>query len=483
MADQVTVDNGALTDYDVSTDDAGAAGHVQRVKLAYSADGSATHVAADADGLLVNLGANNDVTVTGQVSQAPSTLGTAGPTTLDLDGENMVIACSGYATVAIQAITNDLNADANLILAGSVDGGTTYGSVDGGFNTYYFANQWRADEFTETDVLIVPCAGMTHVRLYLNNRSAGSIVLQARMHAGVAPTQYVAATLIDGTSTNAELYKWEDFPSSNGHPGFPMLAVQKATPANTAGTDGDYEFLQVSAGRLWTSTTVTGTVAVTQSGTWDEVGINDSGNSITVDNGGTFATQTVVGGLTQGVVDETGASAVDAAAVGGGTPHDSVDSGNPIKMGWKAANALPTAVANADRVNGISDLFGRQLVGHIDPAMQVHKSFNATTTQTGATIWDPTAGKKIAVTSIVIGTYGTTAGRVIVWFGANGDTTYSAGTDQLVLAFSTAPSTTSKPGLVFTPTVPVFCVTADHELHITTDANVSIDLACEGYEW
>jgi hypothetical protein len=40
-----------------------------------------------------------------------------------------------------------------------------------------------------------------------------------------------------------------------------------------------------------TSTTVTGTVAVTQSGSWDEVGINDSGNSITVDNGGTFVVQ------------------------------------------------------------------------------------------------------------------------------------------------------------------------------------------------
>lgn len=40
-----------------------------------------------------------------------------------------------------------------------------------------------------------------------------------------------------------------------------------------------------------TSTTITGTVAVTQSGTWDEVGINDSGNSITVDNGGTFVVQ------------------------------------------------------------------------------------------------------------------------------------------------------------------------------------------------
>lgn len=31
---------------------------------------------------------------------------------------------------------------------------------------------------------------------------------------------------------------------------------------------------------------ILGTVAVTQSGTWDEVGINDSGNSITVDDGG-----------------------------------------------------------------------------------------------------------------------------------------------------------------------------------------------------
>lgn len=35
------------------------------------------------------------------------------------------------------------------------------------------------------------------------------------------------------------------------------------------------------------STTITGTVAVTQSGTWDEVGINDSGNAITVDWNGT----------------------------------------------------------------------------------------------------------------------------------------------------------------------------------------------------
>jgi len=167
----------------------------------------------------------------------------------------------------------------------------------------------------------------------------------------------------------------------------------------------------------------------------------------------------------------------------GNVAHDAADSGNPVKVGAMAVNALPTAVANLDRANNLSDLFGRQLIAHIDPAMQVWKSANYTTQQTGATIWDPTAGKKIAITSIVVGSYGTTAGRLILWFGANGDTTYSAGTDQLLLAASYAPSATSKPGTVFTPAFPVFCVTADMELHITTDAALSVDVAVVGYEW
>lgn len=175
---------------------------------------------------------------------------------------------------------------------------------------------------------------------------------------------------------------------------------------------------------------------------------------------------------------------VDVVSLTGSSiAHDDADSGNPHKIGFKAANALPTAVANNDRANGISDLFGRQLVAHVDPAMQVAKGVNYTTTQTGAVIWDPTSGKKIAITSIVIGSYGTTSGRLILWLGANGDSTYSAGTDQLVLAASFAPSATSKPGLVFTPASPIFCTTADHELHITTDANLSVDIAVNGYEW
>ena len=59
------------------------------------------------------------------------------------------------------------------------------------------------------------------------------------------------------------------------------------------------------------SVPVTGTLAVTQSGTWDEVGINDSGNSITVDNNGTFAVQVDPNAIT--------ATAVDASSSGDNT--------------------------------------------------------------------------------------------------------------------------------------------------------------------
>jgi hypothetical protein len=169
--------------------------------------------------------------------------------------------------------------------------------------------------------------------------------------------------------------------------------------------------------------------------------------------------------------------------IAGTVAHDAADSGNPVKVGAVACSSFPTGVANSDRVNNIADLFGRQLTAHIDPTMQVHINKTYTSAQTGTDVWDPTAGKRIAVTSVVIGSYGTTAGRVILWFGDNADTTFTQDTDQVLVAASFAPSTTSKPGMVYTPVVPVFCNTADRELHITTDAALSIDVTIEGYEY
>lgn len=63
MADNVQFQSAQLatpaSGTQVSTDEA-ASGHIQRVKLAYSADGVDTHVQADANGLLVNLGTRED---------------------------------------------------------------------------------------------------------------------------------------------------------------------------------------------------------------------------------------------------------------------------------------------------------------------------------------------------------------------------------------------------------------------------------------
>lgn len=54
-------------------------------------------------------------------------------------------------------------------------------------------------------------------------------------------------------SGSTGIAKAEDTASADADVGVPAMAVRKATPANTSGTDGDYEFLQISAGLLWTA--------------------------------------------------------------------------------------------------------------------------------------------------------------------------------------------------------------------------------------
>lgn len=98
--------------------------------------------------------------------------------------------------------------------------------------------------------------------------------------------------------------KAEDVASADGDVGVPAMAIRKATPANTSGTDGDYEMLQMSAGRLWASATIDaalpagtnaigklaandgvdiGDVTINNASGASAVNIQDGGNSITVD--------------------------------------------------------------------------------------------------------------------------------------------------------------------------------------------------------
>lgn len=161
----------------------------------------------------------------------------------------------------------------------------------------------------------------------------------------------------------------------------------------------------------------------------------------------------------------------------------SADSGNPVKIGGRVRTSAPTALANDTRSNAHFDALGRQLVTPIDAGWQVWKQVESTTTQTGTTIWDPTSGKKIAVTGYLIGTGGTTAALVTIWFGDNADTTFTQGTDQVLFRGTLTPSSSSTPGVVANFTTPVFCNTADRELHYTTSAGITIYITVYGYEF
>lgn len=108
MTDGVAVTPG--TGVTIATDDTGASGHVQLVKIAYSADGVATLGQVDADGQLVNLGANNDVTVTsGTVTANHATTGIANGRKVTVSaGTAVALATSTTAKwVTVQAETDN----------------------------------------------------------------------------------------------------------------------------------------------------------------------------------------------------------------------------------------------------------------------------------------------------------------------------------------------------------------------------------------
>ena len=69
----------------------------------------------------------------------------------------------------------------------------------------------------------------------------------------------IATSVTPGTSA-AHLGKAEDAAHSSGDTGVMGLAVRQDTPGNLSGTDGDYEPLQMSAGRLWASSVITSLV-------------------------------------------------------------------------------------------------------------------------------------------------------------------------------------------------------------------------------
>lgn len=354
----------------------------------------------------------------------------------------------------------------------------------------------------DVDVLTVPAplsttgggTEATALRVTVANDSTG--VLSVDDNGGSLTVDgTVTATIAAGATTIA---KAEDVASADADVGVPAMAVRKATPANTSGTDGDYEMLQMSAGRLWTSATVdaalpAGTNAIGKLAANNGVDIGDVDvTSVVPGTGATNlgkaedAAHTTgdVGVMALSVRQDTAAAlggtdadyqplitdasgrlhVINSGGVGGTVAHDGIDSGNPLKVGGKARQTNPTAVADADRVDATFDDLGRQvvvlnqvrdLVGH------QHTQIASSAAET--TIVTTVASTLLDLVGLVITNQTATAVNVTIKDG-------TGGTTRMILALA------ASGGIVLNFPVPVTQSAAGNWTATLSSASVTVNI-------
>ncbi len=98
----------------------------------------------------------------------------------------------------------------------------------------------------------------------------------------------------------------------------------------------------------------------------------------------------------------------------GNLAHDAVDAGNPLKIGFQARTTIPTAVADADRVNGMADKFGRQIVQHGIRDLRGNQNTTITSSTAETTIVTAVATAMLDLYGIVIANTSGTACNVTI---------------------------------------------------------------------
>ena len=113
-------------------------------KLAVSANGDGTHVPATAaDGLLVNLGTNNDVTVTGTVTANTPTSATATRTSVADNAADVQLLAANAAREKY-SVTNDSTAIL-FLAAGAAAASTTNYTVQIPPNSFYASDGYTGE--------------------------------------------------------------------------------------------------------------------------------------------------------------------------------------------------------------------------------------------------------------------------------------------------------------------------------------------------
>ena len=153
-----------------------------------------------------------------------------------------------------------------------------------------------------------------------------------------------------------------------------------------------------------------------------------------VTNAGTFAVQDATAQASLSVMDDWDNAASDGASVSGDVAHDSVDAGEPVKIGHVAIahGTNPTAVAAADRTNWYANRAGVPFVLGGHPNI-ISVEYLWTTAQTNDAIVTVGAGAKVVVTQVQVTIDEATTVGVGFRIGF-GDTLPSAPTDGTAVA-------------------------------------------------
>lgn len=358
MADNVSVTEGSGKT--IATDDVGGVQY-QVVKLATGADGVADLLSTSAPLPVSDAGGSFTVD-NGGTFAVQATVAAAATNIAKAEDAASANADVGVPAMAIQkaspADTAGTDGDYAMLQmsAGRLwteaiieDGGNSI-TVDGAIS-FTAPQHIIVDSGTVTTVsTVTTITNVVHV-----DDNSGSLTVDN------AGTFAVQATLAAGAATIA---KAEDVASANADVGVPAMAIQKASPADTAGTDGDYAMLQMSAGRLWASATIDAAIPA---------GTNVIGHVI-VDSG----TVTTVSTLT---------TITNAVLVKGGTASDAALANAPVTFGGRATNTnLAEMSADGDVVDAQFTMQGVLVTAHAPRELLGNQQTQLSNTTTETTI-------------------------------------------------------------------------------------------------
>lgn len=402
MADNVAITAGSGTN--IATDDI-AGVHYQRMKLV---DGTLDATTAIAAGGGVEAGALR-VTVASDSTGVLSVDDNG--STISIDDGGSSITVDGSVTASLASGTNNigdvdvLTVPAPLNVTGTGTESSALRVTIATDSTGVLSVDDNGASLTVDGTVASTQSGTWSIR---NQDGSGNNLTSALR----GTERALSVQLVDGsgnqvTSFGGGTQYTEDGASAGGETGTVFLGVRNDAAASKTSADGDFSAIATdSAGR---------------------VGIADLGGSVTVDG---FAT--VGGAAFVKITDGTNTVSVNANGgleVTGGVPHDSVDAGNPLKLGAKAEASVTsvTNVADADRTDVYADINGVLITkDHVSYGdIIVTRVTDTGGTSTAFTAFGATASQRNYITTITVYNSSTTNGFLDLRDGAAGTVIYT----------------------------------------------------------